>query len=32
VPGIKAIKSGLHVGQDKAGQVQAYLRGLTRTP
>ncbi|HEY1321685.1 MAG TPA: DUF2637 domain-containing protein [Streptosporangiaceae bacterium] len=32
VPGIRAIRSGLHVGQDKAGQVQAYLRGLTRTP
>ncbi len=31
VPGIRAIRSGLHVGQDKAGQVQAYLRGLTRT-
>ena len=32
VPGISAIKSGLHVGQDKASQVQAYLRRLTRTP
>ena len=32
VPGIRAIRSGLHVGQDKAGQVQAYLRGLTSTP
>jgi hypothetical protein len=32
VPGIRAIRSGLHVGQDKASQVQAYLRGLTRTP
>ena len=32
VPGIRAIRSGLHVGQDKAAQVQAYLRGLTRTP
>lgn len=31
VPGIRAIRSGLHVGQDKAGQVQQYLRGLTRT-
>jgi len=31
VPGIRAIRSGLHVGQDKASQVQAYLRGLTRT-
>ena len=32
VPGIRAIRSGLSVGQDKAQQVQAYLRGLTRTP
>ena len=32
VPGIRAIRSGLHVGQDKATEVQAYLRGLTRTP
>jgi hypothetical protein len=32
VPGIRAIRSGLHLGQDKASQVQAYLRGLTRTP
>lgn len=32
VPGIRAIRSGLHVGQDKASQVQQYLRGLTRTP
>lgn len=32
VPGIRAIRSGLHVGQDKASQVQSYLRGLTRTP
>lgn len=31
VPGIRAIRSGLHVGQDKASQVQAYLRGLTST-
>jgi hypothetical protein len=31
VPGIRAIKSGLQVGQDTAGQVQAYLRTLTRT-
>jgi Protein of unknown function (DUF2637) len=31
VPGIRAIRSGLHVGQDKASEVQAYLRGLTRT-
>jgi hypothetical protein len=32
VPGIRAIRSGLHVGQDKAGQVQAYLRDLISTP
>jgi Protein of unknown function (DUF2637) len=32
VPGIRAIRSGLHVGQDKASQEQAYLRRLTRTP
>jgi hypothetical protein len=32
VPGIRAIRSGLHVGQDKASQVQAYLRTLARTP
>ena len=32
VPGIRAIRSGLHVGQDRASQVQAYLRTLTRTP
>ena len=32
VPGIRAIRSGLRVGQDKASEVQAYLRGLTRTP
>ena len=31
VPAIRAIRSGLHVGQDKAAQVQAYLRSLTRT-
>lgn len=31
VPGIRAIRSGLKVGQDKASEVQAYLRGLTRT-
>ena len=31
VPGIRAIRSGLHVGQDKASQVQAYLRDRTRT-
>ena len=29
VPGIRAIRSGLHVGQDKATEVQAYLRTLT---
>ena len=32
VPGIRAIRSGLKVGQDKASQVQAYLRGLISTP
>ena len=32
IPGIRAIRSGLHVGQDKASQVQAYLRTITRTP
>jgi hypothetical protein len=32
VPGIRAIRSGLQVGQDKAQQVQAYLRTLARTP
>jgi len=31
VPGIRAIRSGLHVGQPVATQVQAYLRTLTRT-
>lgn len=31
IPGIRAIRSGLHVGQDKATEVQAYLRTLTRT-
>jgi hypothetical protein len=31
VPGIRRIRSGLHVGQDKASQVQAYLRSVTRT-
>ena len=31
VPGIRAIRSGLHVGQDKASEVQAYLRTRTRT-
>ena len=29
VPGIRAIRSGLHIGQDKASAVQAYLRELT---
>ena len=29
VPGLRAIRSGLHVGQDRAQQVQAYLRTLT---
>jgi hypothetical protein len=32
VPAIRAIRSGLQVGQDKAQQVQAYLRTRTRTP
>jgi hypothetical protein len=32
VPSVRDIRSGLHVGQDKASQVQAYLRTLTRTP
>jgi hypothetical protein len=32
LPGIRAIRSGLHVGQDKASQVQQYLRGLISTP
>jgi hypothetical protein len=31
VPGIRAIRSELHVGQDRATDVQAYLRTLTRT-
>jgi hypothetical protein len=31
LPGIRAIRTGLHVGQDKAQAVQAYLRTLTRT-
>jgi hypothetical protein len=31
VPGIRAIRSGLHLGQGKAAQVQAYLRSLIRT-
>ena len=32
VPGIRAIRSGLSVGQDRAPQVQAHLRTLARTP
>ncbi len=32
VPGIRAIRAGLKVGQDKASQVQAYLRSLTTNP
>ena len=32
LPGIRAIREGLRVGQDKATQVQAYLRTLARTP
>jgi hypothetical protein len=32
LPSIRAIRSGLHIGQDKASEVQAYLRTLTRTP
>jgi hypothetical protein len=31
VPSIRAIRSGLSVGQDKARQVQAYLRTRIRT-
>ncbi|HLI36610.1 MAG TPA: DUF2637 domain-containing protein [Streptosporangiaceae bacterium] len=31
VPGIRRIRTGLHVGQDKASQVQAYLRTVTLT-
>lgn len=31
VPSIRAIRSGLSVGQDRAQQVQAYLRETTRT-
>jgi hypothetical protein len=30
VPSVRAIRSRLHVGQDKASQVQAYLRAVTR--
>ena len=30
IPAIRAIRSGLHVGQDKASQVQNYLR--TQSP
>jgi len=32
LPGIRAIRGRLHVGQDKASQVQAYLRTQVRTP
>jgi hypothetical protein len=32
LPSVRAIRSGLHIGQDKASQVQAYLRDLIRTP
>jgi hypothetical protein len=32
LPGIRAIREGLRVGQDKATQVQAYLRTLAATP
>ena len=32
VPGIRAIRSGLHVGQDKAAAVQAYLRVDSTVP
>jgi hypothetical protein len=32
LPGIRAIREGLHIGQDKATQVQAYLRTLATTP
>lgn len=32
VPGIRRIRSGLHLGQPKAEQVQAYLKTLTTTP
>lgn len=32
VPGIRAIRSGLHVGQDKATHLQAYLRTVACTP
>ena len=31
LPGIRAIREGLRVGQDKATQVQAYLRTLAST-
>lgn len=31
VPGIRAIRGRMHVGQDKASQVQAYLRTQIRT-
>ena len=32
VPSIRQIRSRLHLGQDRARQVQAHLRTLTRTP
>jgi hypothetical protein len=32
VPGIRAIRSGLAVGQPKATEIQAYLRTQVRTP
>jgi hypothetical protein len=31
VPTIRAIRAGLHIGQDKASEVQAYLRTRIRT-
>jgi hypothetical protein len=32
LPSLRQIRSRLHVGQDRASQVQAHLRSLTRTP
>jgi hypothetical protein len=32
VPSIRAIRSGLSIGQDRASQVQRHLRTLTRAP
>jgi len=32
VPGIRRIRSEMHVGQDKARQVQQHLREIARTP